>query len=70
MANLRRIHLKPGQVLEVVDADNGGPVLRAMLTDDGQWTYVQHVAEVRGVAYDTKAYHEIERALVDRVAHQ
>jgi hypothetical protein len=34
------------------------------------WTYVQHVAEVRGVAYDTKAHREIERALVDRVAHQ
>jgi hypothetical protein len=68
MTNLRRIHLKPGQVLEIVDADNGGPVLRAMLADDGQWTYVQHVAEVRGVAYDTEAYRAIERAMIDRAA--
>jgi len=69
MAILRRIHLKAGQVLEVVDAANGGPVLRAMLTEDGNWTCVQHIAEVRGVAYDTAAYREIARALVDRVVH-
>mgnify|MGYP001599292709 CR=1 FL=1 len=69
MAILRRIHLKAGQVLEVVDAANGGPVLRAMLTEDGNWTCVQHIAEVRGVGYDTAASREIDRALVDRVAH-
>lgn len=61
---IRRINLKPGEVLEVRDATSGcTPIVRVHLDPGGEWINVQHITESRSVRWDADAVFEINRAL-------